>query len=50
MHSRNVNNKYCIVITALEQNLQPVDYALMTETAYYVHNVLALRLPGVTVG
>jgi len=24
---RNVNNKYCIVITPVEQSLQPVDYA-----------------------
>jgi len=27
IHSRNVNNKYCIVITPVEQSLQPVDYA-----------------------
>jgi len=50
---RNVINKYCIVITPVEQSLQPVDYAwwqkqyTMTETA---HIVLALRLPGVNIG
>jgi len=26
MHSRNFNNKYCIVITPVEQSLQPLDY------------------------
>jgi len=27
IHSRNVNDKYCIVITPVEQSFQPVDYA-----------------------
>jgi len=26
VHSRNVNNQYCIVITPVEQSLQPVEY------------------------
>jgi len=34
----------------VEQSLQPVDYAMVTETAHCVHTVLALRLSGVTVG
>jgi len=34
----------------VEQSLQPImDYACGSETAYYAHIVLALRLPGVTV-
>jgi len=60
---RNVNNKNCIIITPVEQSLQPVDYAwwqkqhTMTEAAHIVwqkqhtaHIVfcgLCLRLPGV---
>ena len=27
IHSRNVNNKYCIVIVPVEKHLQPVNYA-----------------------
>jgi len=27
IHSRNVNNKYCIVTTPVEQSLHPVHYA-----------------------
>jgi len=50
---RNVNNKYCIVVTPVEKGLQTVDYAwwqkqhTMTEIA---HIVLALHLPEVTAG
>ena len=52
MHTRNVNNKYCIVITPVEQvsKYAASRLCLVTETAYYVHTVLTLRLPGVTVG
>jgi len=58
IHSWNVNDKYCIAIAPVEQSLNPVDYAWrqkqhthMFMLCYsYVHVVLALRLPGVTVG
>jgi len=52
IHSWNVNDKYCIAITPVEQSLHPVDLpGDRNSIAYsYVHIVLALRLAGVTVG
>jgi len=50
---RNVNNKYFIVITSVEQSLQPVDYAWWQKQHIFTeatHIVLALRLLGVNVG
>jgi len=50
---RNVSNKYCIVITPVEQSLQPVDYAWWQKLHTMIEkadNVLAFRLTGGNVG
>jgi len=50
IHSRNVNTKYCIVITPVEQNLQPVGYAWLLKQHTMFTLCWPFRLPVVIVG